>query len=134
MNMAVKSKRTSAKKTNTLAHRLIDEFELVRDREFIRFKDGPSTLTNTLTSAAKSMALKYGGSKLSEPVELVHYSSFMKNPLRYIFKMISVTEVSKATKSKREATVHEIVRQAMEEDPLTTVRLVVFSMARVAKF
>lgn len=132
--MALKTKGKTTKKKNTLAHRLIDEFHLVRDKEFIRFTDGPSTLTNMLASTARSMGLKYGGARLPEPVQLVHYSSFMKNPLRYIFKMISEAETSKAIKTKREAAVHEIVRRAMEEDPLTTVRLIIFSMARVAKF
>lgn len=132
--MSLKSKGNAGKKTTTLADRLIAEFELVRDKEFIRFQDGPSTLTNTLARTAKSMALKYGGKDLLETAQLVHYSSFMKNPLRYIFQMISQTDASKVIKTKRQLAVHEIVRQAMEEDPLTTVRLIVFSMARVAKF
>jgi hypothetical protein len=122
------------KKVKTLADRFISEFKLVKDKEYIRFKDGPSTLTETINKASKELGLKYGGKKTQSETHLVHYASFVKNPLRYIEEMINETEASKAIKAKRIETVHELVRQAMEEDPLTTVRSIVMSLARVARF
>jgi hypothetical protein len=121
-------------KPKTLAERFIAEFKLVKDKEYIRFKDGPSTLTMTINRASKDLGLKYGASEVKDSTTLVHQSSFMKNPIRYIEDMIQQTEATKKVKEARVAAVHEIVRQAMEEDPLTTVRSIVTSLARVAKF
>ena len=122
-------------KFNTLAERMITEFKLVKDKEFIRFKDGPSTLTNALAEAGRDMALKYGTTNTqSPPADLIHTSSFLKNPLRYIFQMIDQCEVSQHTKKARKKKVREIVKIAMRADPLPTVQSIVYSMARIARF
>lgn len=139
----MKSKRrVSNKKPLQLAERLIAEFKLVRDREFIRFKDGPSTLRVTLSNAAKDLGLKYkdksvigvDDSETFKEIQLIHYTSFVKNPLRYIFEMIDQAEISKKVKESRIEAVHRIVKEAMEEDPLSTVQTIIFSLARVARF
>lgn len=122
-------------RVKTLADRLIIEFKLERDKEFIRFHDGPSTLTNMLAKASQEMAAKYGSANVeAAPVELVHASSFARNPLRYIDQMIEQCNTTEAKKRLLKRKVHTIVKAAMRADPYTTVRDIINSMARVARF
>lgn len=125
----------NSKSMKTLAERFIDHFSLVSDGEYIRFKDEPSRKTFVLTDLEREILIKYSALEDEEQViPLVHETSFRKNPLRYVFNMINHCEISEDIRKERVAAVHELVRQAMEEDPLTTVQSIVFSMARVARF
>lgn len=127
------SKKQINKKNRSLAEIFIDQFKLVKDKEFIRFKEAPSHLTATITNAHKELSLKYGGSPI-ETVQLVHRVSFMRNPLRYIFQMIDQAEVSAKTKKIRVEKVNELIKEAMINDPHSTVKAIIYSLARVVRF
>jgi hypothetical protein len=129
------SKKVRNHKTVTLAEMLITEFQLKKDGDYIRFKEGHSKLSNSLANATRQIGLKYQSKNVQpELMQLVHYASFVKNPLRYIFDMIQHADTTQQIKKNRVEAVHRIVKQAMDEDPLSTVKSIICSLARVVRF
>lgn len=116
--------------SRTIAQLLVVELNLVKGKEYIRFKE---TSKAKLDAGVRTMLLKYG-KDVPAATLMVHTASFMKNPLRYIFQMIDNSNTSEKKKKLRRKQVDEVVRRAMKEDPLGTVQTIVYSMARYARF
>lgn len=116
-----------ASKPKTLADRMVEEFKLVTIMDYILFLDSSLMKNEEFIQFAE----KYNPEELDG---FVHTKSFMRNPLRYMPQLISQRKATKTVKASNFEKINEIVKQAMVEDPLSTVKAIVYSLARQVKF
>lgn len=122
-----RAKKEKTVKVKSLAERLISEFKLVTAAEYILFPDSKDIVDDEWIKFQE----KYAPEQIDN---FVHTKSFMRNPLRYLPQMIQNCKGTKASKAAKFEKINEIVKLAMADDPLNTVKSIIYSLARHVKF